>query len=77
MRYRNMKTGQERDFVPGMKINSLWKPIQNISRFARDKKATVSLVEVHPEDIRQIEQAADEPLEAKATKPAKKAKKAK
>lgn len=48
MRYRNMKTGEERDFINGMKIDSLWKPVQVI----RARRATITVTEVHPEDFK-------------------------
>lgn len=43
-----MKTGEERDFIEGMKIDSLWKPI----RVIRTRRATVTVTEVHPEDFK-------------------------
>lgn len=56
MKYRNMKTGQERDFVQGMKIDPLWRPVNVFSQ----GPATVSIVEVHPEDIDRIDKKAEE-----------------
>ena len=51
MRYRNMKTGEERDFVQGMKINNLWQPIRTM----KSGKGTMSVTEIHPEDIKRID----------------------
>lgn len=50
MRYRNMKTGEERDFIQGMKINSLWKPVQVLHTAGR---STVTVTEIHPEDMKE------------------------
>jgi hypothetical protein len=49
MRYRNMKTGDERDFIQGMKIDPLWKPIQT---FHTGGRSTVTITEIHPDDIK-------------------------
>lgn len=49
MRYRNMKTGEERDFIQGMKIDDLWKPIQRLRTGGR---STVLITEIHPEDVK-------------------------
>ena len=49
MRYRNMKTGDERDFIEGMKIDPLWKPVQTIRTGGR---STVQITEIHPEDVK-------------------------
>lgn len=49
MRYRNMKTGEERDFIEGMKINDLWKPVQTLHTGGR---STVKITEIHPEDLK-------------------------
>jgi len=50
MRYRNMKTGDERDFIEGMKINSLWKPVRTLHTGGR---STVTITEIHPEDLKE------------------------
>ena len=44
-----MKTTEERDFIPGMKINSLWKPVQTLRTGGR---STVTITEIHPEDLK-------------------------
>lgn len=49
MRYRNMKTGEERDFIQGMIIDDLWKPIQTLRTGGR---STVTITEIHPEDVK-------------------------
>lgn len=49
MRYRNMKTGDERDFVQGMKFDDLWKPVRKMHSEGR---STVTITEIHPEDIK-------------------------
>lgn len=48
MRYRNMKTGDERDFVQGMKFDDLWKPVHKLHTGGR---STVTVTEIHPEDM--------------------------
>ena len=49
MRYRNMKTGEERDFVQGMKFDDLWKPVRTLHTGGR---STVTITEIHPEDVK-------------------------
>lgn len=49
MRYRNMKTGDERDFIQGMKFDDLWKPVQTLRTGGR---STVTITEIHPEDVK-------------------------
>jgi hypothetical protein len=49
MRYRNMKTGDERDFIQGMIIDDLWKPVQTLHTGGR---STVTITEIHPEDVK-------------------------
>lgn len=49
MRYRNMKTGDERDFIEGMKIDPLWKPVRTILFGGR---STLHITEIHPEDVK-------------------------
>lgn len=49
MKYRNMKTGEERDFIQGMKIDDLWKPVL---RFHTGGRSTVTVTEIHPEDFK-------------------------
>lgn len=50
MRYRNMKTGDERDFIQGMKIDPLWKPVHVMRSSGR---STVTVTEIHPEDMKE------------------------
>lgn len=50
MRYRNMKSGIEREFPKGIKFDeSMWKPVQ---RFRAGGRATVQITEIHPEDVK-------------------------
>lgn len=50
MRYRNMKTGDERDFPKGIKFDeSMWKPIRPVHVGGR---ATMTITEIHPEDVK-------------------------
>lgn len=49
MRYRNMKTGEERDFIQGMKFDDLWKPVRTLHTGGR---STVTITEIHPEDLK-------------------------
>ena len=49
MRYRNMKTGDVREFVQGMIFDDLWKPIQT---FHTGGRSTVAITEIHPEDMK-------------------------
>lgn len=48
MRYRNMKTGDEREFIQGTKFSSLWKPIQVLKT---GNRSTTIVTEIHPEDL--------------------------
>ncbi len=71
MKYRNMKTGQEREFIQGMKFDSyLWKPIQRIRTGSR---ATVTVTEVHPEDFKSHDKTImgeEKPAEIESKQPA-------
>jgi hypothetical protein len=56
MLYRHIKSGETREFVQGMKIDPLWRPIAA----QRIAKGTMSVVEVHPEDVRRIDESTEE-----------------
>lgn len=50
MKYRNMKSGEVREFPQGIKFDaSMWKPIQVLRSTGR---STLMVAEIHPEDMK-------------------------